>query len=50
MCIYMYMYVHTYIYVYGTVTGLAPSLTVDSRRIDVPGWVVLGEVDFDMDM
>ena len=50
MCIYMYMYVHTYIYVYGTVTGLAPSLTVDFRRIDVSGWVVLGEVDFDMDM
>lgn len=35
---------------YGSVTGLAPGLTVDARRIDVPGWVVLGEVDFDMDM
>lgn len=27
---------------HGSVTGLAPGLTVDARRIDVSVWVVLG--------
>lgn len=35
---------------HGSVTGLAPGLTVDARRIDVSVWVVLGEIDFDMAM